>query len=156
MPKIWIKDESVSRDFLRKQLVGVLALARDRVPYCIPVHFLYLDERNKIYIHSAKVGKKMDIIVENPKVSFLVYEVEKLVSANNPCDFATRYTSVIVHGHARILENSVEKSEILTELVRKYGSGNTAFPQVMPLQADKVAVIEINIKQISCKRNVDC
>ncbi|KKM12638.1 hypothetical protein SY88_01850 [Clostridiales bacterium PH28_bin88] len=155
MPKVWIDDESIIRDFLQKQAVGVLGLAGNGVPYCIPVNFVYHADLNRIYLHSSNTGQKMEVIAENPDVTFLVYEVEKLVTADQPCNFAMRYLSVVVRGQARVLEDPNKKAEVLTMLARKYSNKPGALPTVTPLQADAVAVIEISIDQIHCKRNVD-
>jgi len=42
------------------------------MPYSVPVNFVRIDD--EIYFHGAKKNRKMEMIAQNPKVSFSVVE----------------------------------------------------------------------------------
>ena len=64
-------EESIS--VLQKCTSGVLAvLGDDGYPYAVPLSYVYDEETNKIYFHSAKAGHKIDAVRKMDKVSFCV------------------------------------------------------------------------------------
>ena len=70
---------------------GVLALAgADGQPYAVPLSYVY--HEGKIYFHCAKAGHKLDLLDQNPKVSFCVIGQDQVV----PEQYTTYYRSVIV------------------------------------------------------------
>jgi nitroimidazol reductase NimA-like FMN-containing flavoprotein (pyridoxamine 5'-phosphate oxidase superfamily) len=153
MPVLWMS-ESDAHDFLAKQAEGRLATC-DAVgqPYITPVNFLYHEGR--IYFHSKLIGRKLDNIAENNRVCFEVSETAKLtVSNDRPCACSTRYTSVLAFGAARVISDDTEKAALLNLLVARYAAGKP-FQPVEEIHAADCAVVEINIDEISGKRNVD-
>lgn len=94
---------------------GVLAVhGDDGFPYAVPMSYVYAD--NKIILHCAKSGHKIDAIRNNPKVSFCVVAQDNVVQET----FSTDYLSVIVFGKAHILEDDEEKKEAIRKLADKY------------------------------------
>lgn len=83
-------------------------------PYTVPVSYALKDD--KIYIHSAKEGYKIDSIKRNDKVSFCVIEKDEVIQKT----FTTHFRSVTIFGRARILEDDSEKRHALECLVEKY------------------------------------
>ena len=63
------------KEILKQEVRGVLAVnGDDGYPYALPSNF-YVDEKgNKLYLHSGKVGHKLDAIANSDKVSFCVYD----------------------------------------------------------------------------------
>ena len=55
-------------DIIRGSNVCRIALAKDNIPYIVPVSFGYDGE--SIYIHTAKEGKKINIIKNNNNLCF--------------------------------------------------------------------------------------
>ncbi len=93
---------------------GVLACLGDEdYPYAVPVSYVYFN--NKIYLHSAKSGHKIDAIQKNPKVSFTVIDEDTIVSK----EYTSYFRSVIAFGKARIVEGD-ERLEAFAALVEKY------------------------------------
>ncbi len=100
---------------LERGSFGVLALAGDDdYPYGVPLNYVYY--REKIYFHCAMAGHKLDAIARNAKASFCVVDQDKVI----PQEFATDYSSVIVFGRMRVLEDQQEKLETIQALGRKY------------------------------------
>lgn len=73
-----MKDHQLSNEeaahLLENTASGVLAtLDADGSPYCVPVHFVYVNR--KIYIHGLTAGEKIENICRDPRVSFTVYRM---------------------------------------------------------------------------------
>jgi hypothetical protein len=153
MPIRWMT-ETEALAFLAGQSEGRLATCSGAgEPYITPLNFLYRD--GNIYFHSKLDGRKLENIVENSRVCFEVSNVEKLtVSVDRPCGCSTRYSSVLVFGDARILDDTAEKAVLLNLLVERYADGKPCQP-VKEEDAAGCAVVEIRIENLSGKRNVD-
>ena len=79
---------------------GILAVSGDNnYPYAVPVNYVYKD--NKIFIHCAKTGHKIDAIKKNSNVSFCVVENDTVIAEK----FATRYSSIIAFGKATLIDD---------------------------------------------------
>jgi hypothetical protein len=153
MPIEWMSEDE-ARAFLAGRIEGRLATCNQAgEPYITPLN--YVVHENKIYLHSKLTGRKLDNLAENPRVCFEVSEtVKNTVSCDAPCACATRYTSVLVFGAARVLSDNAEKTIVLNRLVARFAAGK-AFQPVEEKHAASCAVIEIAIGTISGKRNVD-
>jgi hypothetical protein len=153
MPIQWMSEEDAYR-FLAGKAEGRLATAdRAGQPYITPVNYVVHDGR--VYFHSKLTGRKLDNLAENEQVCFEVSDAIKITNSDaGPCSCATRYSSVLAFGTARILSDETEKARVLNLLVEKYAGGK-AFAPVDERQAAGCAVVEIRIKEISGKRNVD-
>ena len=126
-----------------------IAMVEGVHPYVVPVNFAFED--NELYFHSAKTGKKIDILKKNPHVCFEVDEPGGLVENESACLWGMRYKSVIGFGRAYFLESGNEKKKALDILMKKY-SGRDAF-SYSDEALDKVFVIGITIERMSGKRS---
>lgn len=153
MPVRWMSEEN-ARDFLAAGTEGRLATCDSfGQPYITPLNYLVRD--NKIYFHCKLTGRKLDNLAENSRVCFEVSEVSKMtISEDRPCACATRYTSVLAFGAARMVADPTEKAALLNLLVEKHAAGKP-FQPVDEQQAAGCAVVEISIDQIGGKMNVD-
>ena len=100
---------------------GVLALSgADGQPYAVPLSYVY--HEGKIYFHCAKAGHKLDLLDQNPKVSFCVIGQDQVV----PEKYTTYYRSVIVFGTVRRLTAGEEKRAAILALARRYSPDEPA------------------------------
>lgn len=107
-------------EIMRSATSGVLAVCgADGWPYAVPLSFVYDD--GMIYFHSAVKGHKLEVLAENPRVSFCVVEKDDVV----PEEFTTYFRSVIVFGTARIIGDGERKLAALRLLADKYSPGDT-------------------------------
>lgn len=126
---------------------GTLALCgSDGMPYAVPVNYAYED--GHIYFHCAAQGHKLDILRENPNVSFCVVGVEKLVSE----EFTTLYESVIAFGKASIPEERDAKLHGMLAICEKFSK-----PYVERLKCIKgdlkgVCVVDITVDRMTGKK----
>ncbi len=145
-------DRALTRDeaigILEQGEFGNLAMALQNEPYTIPVNYLYAD--GKIYIHSAKAGKKLLWLQQNPLVCFSVSRMLQLKKADTFCGYGAFYESVIVMGHCSLLEQHPQKENRLMQLVLKHDPA-IQLPPIDEKAADSVALLEITISSISGK-----
>jgi uncharacterized protein len=128
-------------------------------PVIIPLNFVLI--KNSIYFHSAPVGEKLQNIQRNPKVGF---EVDQYIAtlpcyyfedSQDPSETDTLYRSIIIRGHARLLEDNLQKILPLQRLMEKYqpeGGYETVHAGNIGLQ--HAAVVEIAIDQMSGKEKI--
>ncbi|ABN07176.1 pyridoxamine 5'-phosphate oxidase-related, FMN-binding protein [Methanocorpusculum labreanum Z] len=137
-----MKDHQLSEEeityLLENAASGVLGTSdADGSPYCVPVHFVYLDK--KIYIHGLTAGEKTENIQRDPRVCFTVYRMGELLysaEAKSPCSVNTAYQSVVVKGSAILVDDLQAKREILDAVVKKYT------PQLACLSMQETAVMQ--------------
>lgn len=103
------------QQILAKGKQGVLAtLGYDDYPYAVPVNYVYYQD--KIYIHCALFGHKIDAIKHHAKVSFTIIDKDDIV----PAKFTTYFRSAIIFGKATLIEDEQLKYDALKALAAKY------------------------------------
>jgi len=143
-----ITDKSILHELLKRARICRLGLFDGEWPYVVPVNFAYAD--GCIYVHSAPKGRKMDILREHPRVCFEVDTEVELMAGERPCDYTTKYKSVIGTGLAVLLTDADEKLKALGILMRHHGAPAEGFrPEVLPV----TAVIRIDISSMTGKAN---
>lgn len=133
---------------IRKALVCRLAMAKDNIPYIIPLSFGYDGEN--IYIHTAKEGKKVDIFLENPDVCFeFENEVELIRSERSACQWSFSFQSIIGHGKIREIVTLLEKKKALGEIMNQYSSKKWNFidSAVQSVRVWRIEIISLTGKQ---------
>jgi nitroimidazol reductase NimA-like FMN-containing flavoprotein (pyridoxamine 5'-phosphate oxidase superfamily) len=129
---------------------GVLSTAsRDGQPYGVAVNYYFSGDENCIFFHCAVSGRKIDNILENNKVSFIVTGPNEVI----PEKLTTYYESVIVQGRAAIVSDEEEKKEKLLSICRKFAPHKKGLDEVIKQSSHATAVVKINIESISGKRN---
>jgi hypothetical protein len=146
--------EKSAYEFLAGHTEGRLATCnRAGEPYITPLNYLF--HEGKIIFHCKLTGRKLDNLAENSRVCFEVSEVVKIVpSEDPPCACATRYASVLAFGAARVIADNARKATLLNLLVERFVAGKSVQP-VLEHHAAGCAVVEMEIEEISGKRNVD-
>lgn len=149
------KRQQLAQDDCKQILItgkqGILALAGDDdYPYAVPVNYVYF--RDKIYIHSAMNGHKIDSIKAHDKVSFCIIDKDDII----PEKFTTNFRSVIVFGRAKIIDDEQLKFDALKALADKY---SPAYPKEGIEEINgaikRTAVIEIEIEHITGKESME-
>ncbi|MDI6711887.1 MAG: pyridoxamine 5'-phosphate oxidase family protein [Anaerosomatales bacterium] len=132
---------------LRRAQVLRLAMADEDGPYVVPLNFGYDGER--IYVHGAREGRRLDAIARDPRVCFEVDEGE-VVPGALPCRYTARFSSVVGYGRARVLETVEDKLRGLEVLMRHYGGPVEGFDEAV---LEKTSVVEIEIESMDAKRH---
>lgn len=143
-----IKDKVDIESILQRATVCRVALCDNGVPYVVPLSFGYLDDR--LYFHSAPVGKKIDIIKHNNNVCFEVDIDRAVVEAEVPCQWSAKYRSVIGLGKAHLVEDPDEKRRALEIIVSHYSAGSYEYPHEA---INSVAIFRVDIESMTGKQS---
>ncbi len=138
-------------EIIRACKVCQLAMVEEGQPYLVPLNFGYQfqDGVLTLYFHSAKDGRKIDILKKHPRVCFELMQEGKLIYAENPCNFGYEYSSVIGFGDVEFVEEPAEKCEALTLLMRHQVNQEFTFTEA---QAAAVCVYKIITSDFTGKR----
>jgi len=118
------------------------------LPYVLPFNFGYKD--GIIYLHSAKTGKKMDILKSRPQVC-IVFSTDHMLRAQSEqvaCSYSMHYRSVQAFGEIEFIEEKEEKIEALNIIMANYTerSFNYNEPSLREVCTFKVKVREFSGK----------
>jgi nitroimidazol reductase NimA-like FMN-containing flavoprotein (pyridoxamine 5'-phosphate oxidase superfamily) len=123
-------------------------MIEDDQPYLVPMNFGY--KENCLYFHSAREGRKIEILKKNPKVCF-EFEVDtQLIKNEEACSWSMKYRSIIGTGCAEFLESLEEKKNALDIIMDQYSPDKVyTYPSEMvaSLTLFKVSILEISGKQ---------
>jgi hypothetical protein len=142
-----IKSKEEMEAIIENSLVCRLGMADEDGPYMVPLSFGYAD--NRLYFHSAKEGRKLDILRKNNKVCFEFDTVEEIVKGDKACDWGMKFESVIGFGKAFIVEETESKKEALDVIMGHYSKGPF---QYSVKKLELTAVIKVEIESMTGKR----
>jgi nitroimidazol reductase NimA-like FMN-containing flavoprotein (pyridoxamine 5'-phosphate oxidase superfamily) len=143
-------DGSDAARLLEEGQLGVLCTAgTDGVPYGVPLNYCYVREDNAIFFHCASVGRKMDNIKSNARVSFTVMGSSRII----PEKLTTYYESVIVSGRAALVQGNEEKAQRLDQICRHLSPGIEWRDDGGCRHLSATAIVRIDIDSISGKKN---
>lgn len=143
-----IKDKKEIEKIINKALVCRIAVSDNNHPYVFPVCFGYKD--SCLYFHSARQGKKIEILKKNSKVCFEIDIDTELVESDKGCDWGIRYLSVIGFGKARFVEQVEKKREALSIIMNQYSDKDYQVPEN---SLEKVRIVKIEVKGMSGKKS---
>lgn len=133
--------------FLLESKICRLAMVDGDKPYMVPMNFGYRD--GHLYFHSAKQGRKIDVIRKNPNVCFEVDQLIRFKKAKIACDWGAEYKSVIGSGRAEFLNTPDEKTQALKVIMSQYSDKEFEFSEDM---LDKTLVIKVTVDQMTGKK----
>ena len=143
-----ITDIKDIEEIILKAKVCHLGLSLDDTPYVVPLSFGYKDKT--IYFHSAKQGKKTDILKQNNKVCFEFDIDHELVKAEKGCNWGMKFRSVIGFGKAYFIEDMEEKQKALDIIMQNYSDQTFEF---LEKRLNNTLVGKIEIDQITGKKS---
>jgi nitroimidazol reductase NimA-like FMN-containing flavoprotein (pyridoxamine 5'-phosphate oxidase superfamily) len=126
-----------------------VAMARENSPYMVPMSFGY--DGDAIYLHTPRVGKKIEYFETNDKVCFEFERNVRLVpNIENACDSTFAYETVIGFGTISELLETDKKEHGLQEVVQQYLGGR---PEMDEKFVAAVRVWKISIESMTAKRS---
>ena len=134
---------------IRQALVCRLALSDEVAPYIVPLCFGYKDDT--LYFHSAREGKKLEILKRNQNVCFefdIGAEIER--AGKTPCEWGMKYRSVVGFGQAFIVKNPDAKREALKIITAQYAEGSG---EISDVALKGIAVIKVEISSMTGKKS---
>lgn len=137
-----------AEELLASARIGFLAVNGDNgYPYAVPVNFFYDREKNALYFHGAKEGQKADSLRVSDKACFTVCGEETPSD-----DWAPFVTSAVAFGRCRVMPEGEERATALTSLAEKYYPSREAALEEVRKAGNRVAVFELRIEHLTCKR----
>lgn len=153
-----IRDSIIIDDVLSSVEYGTLALCVDNTPYSIPLNFVH--DKESIYFHGSKKGKKMQMIYENTNASFSVVQsysiIQSYFSSNDllACPATHFFKSIIIDGQIEIIDSYEEKIKamsLLMEKLQKEGGYKPFTDKAYEKMLNAVAVYKLNKKNLTAK-----
>lgn len=169
------KDRDMNKEFGLKIIdnsnYGVLSIIDEdeNDPYSLPLSIVR--DENSLYFHSAKAGKKVELLEENRKVSivfvgetripenFSEEELEEMKDDETKAVqfiskvFTTEFESSIVKGKVKVVKDREEKIKALKLICEKYTPTKMKyFPIAIKSALDKTNIYKIDIEEITSKR----
>ena len=127
-------------EVLRKGTSGVLAVSGDDgYPYATPVNYILVGD--KLYLHSAPYGYKIECLQRDPKCCFTAILSTEII----PSKITASFESVILTGQAVFVEDPAEKRTVMENFVTQKHPGYEELGfRMIEKQLDKTAVIRID------------
>lgn len=117
-----ITDPEIIGEILHTAQICRIGLVDEGEAYIVPVNYAY--DKGFIYIHSAPAGKKIELIRQNPKVSFEIEGFFEVVKDEIPCKWTARYRSLMGKGLVTLENDPEARRRGMDLIMRKYGAEN--------------------------------
>ncbi|EGL20066.1 putative 5-nitroimidazole resistance protein NimA [Paenibacillus sp. HGF7] len=155
-----VEDWQEIEQFMSEMTFGILGTTgEDGYPNLKALNFVYAD--GAIYAHGSKVGEKISDLGRNPLVTFAIAKEYALIPSyfTEPvyaCPATAFFKSVVIKGHAVLVEDLEEKAKALGIFMEKLQpeGGYEPFSLENPgyvSQIRGVAVIRIDVDDLSAK-----
>jgi nitroimidazol reductase NimA-like FMN-containing flavoprotein (pyridoxamine 5'-phosphate oxidase superfamily) len=143
-----ISDTGEIESIIRKSQVCRLGLVDDGLPYIVPLCFGY--QNNTLYFHSAKEGRKIEILKRNQQVCFEFDIDTHIHTGETACDWGMNYRSVIGYGTASFIDDAAEKQKALDIIMRQYADGEYSYSEKT---LKKTRMIKVEISSMTGKKS---
>jgi nitroimidazol reductase NimA-like FMN-containing flavoprotein (pyridoxamine 5'-phosphate oxidase superfamily) len=144
-----ITDKSEIESIIRKSLVCRLGIVDEGLPYIVPLCFGY--DKGALFFHSAKEGRKIEILKKNNQVCFefdITPEVQP--GGRTACAWGMKYRSVIGFGKALFIKDPEERHKALDVIMRQYADGDFEYSEK---SFEKALVIKVEIESMTGKKS---
>jgi Predicted flavin-nucleotide-binding protein len=143
-------------ELLRYSPFGTIAMANGDQPYINANLFLFDEKDHSIYFHTAGEGFTKQLILQNQKVCFSVFQMGRLLPGKKAVDFSSEYKSVVIFGLAEIITDLEYASNILKLYFNKYGPQFNFGKEILPFsqqEVERTTVFRIRILDWTGKQN---
>ena len=117
------------------------------LPYIVPLSFGY--HEGVLYIHSAREGRKIELLKKNPECCIEFDECRGVRRDEKPCKYEMHYRSVICTGRVHFIADPEEKGKGLNCIMQHYGAEPHRFTEK---ELESVCVIRIDIAEMTGKK----
>ena len=139
-----ISDLGEIESIIQRADICRLAFCDRGKPYVVPLCIGY--RRGAIYFHSAREGRKLDMIRNNRLVCFEMDIDQELIRSIYRCSM--RYRSVIGSGLARIVEERDVMAEALDLIMRHYRQEPFIYSEET---LESTVIIKVEIEELTGK-----
>ena len=130
-----------------------LGFVDEKEVYIVPMSFGYEMEGEKIslFFHSAKEGRKIELLPTNRIVSFEMDSEHYLKEGNEPCSFTFYYQSIMGKGVLEIVPEGHEKNRGMKKIMEHYSERKEWGFNEKAL--DKTVILKLSVTELSAKAN---
>jgi nitroimidazol reductase NimA-like FMN-containing flavoprotein (pyridoxamine 5'-phosphate oxidase superfamily) len=143
-----ITDQELISRVIQNAQVCRLGLAKDNIPYILPVSFGY--DGKSIYFHTAKEGRKIEFLTANNRICFeFEHDVRVITNDSNPCKWTFSFQSVIGYGYVQELTELPSKIDGLNQVMRHYSGRDWTFTEenLEPIKVWRITITSLTGKQ---------
>ena len=144
-----ITDRRLIDKILTEAEVIRLAMVDEGNPYLVAMNYAYVD--GCLYMHSAKEGRKINILRKNHNIAFQTDTGVELVLKEEACSCGTKYLSIFGTGKVSFVEDEAEKVKALDAIMTKH-TGRTGFEYPGKV-LEKTLVIKVEIESATGKKS---
>ncbi|MHC4580450.1 MAG: pyridoxamine 5'-phosphate oxidase family protein [Planctomycetota bacterium] len=144
-----INDITAIEGIIRKARVCRLGLSENGRAYIVPLCFGYKD--NNLYFHSAREGRKLDMIKKNNNVCFEIDIDHEFVTSKEACGYNMKYQSVIGFGKATFIEDIESKRKAFDVIMQNYSDGSFEYPA--EALKNTVIIIRVEVESMTGKKS---
>lgn len=145
-----VTDSAVIASILSDSKVLHLGLVDEGMPYIVPMNYGCKLEGGKLtlYLHSAVKGYKLDVIRKNPVCCFEMECGLEPFEGSIACQYGISYYSLMGRGKVSIVEDTAEKMEAMTLLMKTQTGKDFEFnPRLVSI----VTVLRIDVSEYTAK-----
>lgn len=150
------KDDAWIRAYLHRVPFGMLATEFNGQPFIKPTLFVFDEAEHAIYIHGALVGRMRTNLEANPRVSFCIAEMGRLLPADTAMEVGVEYASVVVFGRVEVLTDADQARHGLQMLLDRYFPNlkpGIDYREILPQELDITSVYRIKVDSWSGKED---
>jgi nitroimidazol reductase NimA-like FMN-containing flavoprotein (pyridoxamine 5'-phosphate oxidase superfamily) len=146
-----VRDRRVVHDILDAALICNLGFVVDGHPAVLPLMFVRLDD--EIYVHGSPGGRPLSAARQDGlDVCLTVTSIDGIVLARAAFNHSLNYRSVIVHGLAHEVEDTVLKRLMFNTLIEKVVPGRlTDTRPLTERELTETTVLEIPLNEATAK-----
>ena len=124
-------DRDRQEQLLRQCKVCRLALCDGDRPYVVPLNYGYSWDRDglRLYFHSAREGRKLDLLRRAPRACFEVDDGGELTPGETACQHGWAYRSLIGEGAVRFLHGEEKRTALNVLMAHQTGRSDWTFTE---------------------------
>jgi nitroimidazol reductase NimA-like FMN-containing flavoprotein (pyridoxamine 5'-phosphate oxidase superfamily) len=144
-----IKDPVIIDEILHRSELCRIGLVAGDEAYIVPLNFGYAE--GVLYFHSAPGGRKIDLIRKDNNVTFEITLTSEIHTGEKPCNWTTKYRSVMGTGTIEIMDKRESKISGLDIIMKKYGAeGEMQYDEAL---LERMVILKLHINTMSAKQS---
>ena len=149
-----IKDPAKTKEIITACHCCRIGLCDEGKVYIVPMNFGFIetDGNYTFYFHSAKEGRKLDLIKKTGYAGFEMDTNYHLKEADTACEHTASFQSVIGSGVIEIVEDYTEKKNGLMEIMKK--NTRKAGWEFAEGMVNAVTVFKLTVEELACKEHL--
>lgn len=150
-----VTEETWIIEKLHKVPFGALATIYNGQPFINTNIFVYDEEKNVIYLHTAHQGRTRANVELDQKVCFSISEMGRFLPAKTAKNMSVEYSGVVIFGTVKIIDEELEARYGLNLLLKKYFSHLTVgkdYQDITTQELEQTTVYRIDIESWSGKK----